>query len=793
MKRKIIVLSQLVLIFFLIVSVVGSAILIPIIQNLPNSELETKVGADWTYMVYLDADNNLDSYGVDDINEMEDGYNDAAASDVNVIVFIDREHSGAKTYQISHDNAPGVVTSTILTTGFPSEPNMGSKITLKAFIAYCFNNFPADKYVLDLWDHGGGIFGICWDDSSGNDKLSFDEVDEAIEEACIAAGETIDILGLDACLMAMLEIDYEMREYVDIIVASEETIPGDGFPYNTMIASLCSNPSWTPTQYADDMVGDYYASYPSGDITLSAVDVTPASINPLMDAFNNFTAELRDLISYGYKNDLAAARIASQEFYYDVFIDLYDFAREAQSKNLDPSGFFDTSCQDLMDNISAAVIRSEQRNNPDAEGIAIYFPRTKGDYDSGYETVIDLGQETDWDQFLKEYYDGPSFSLSLLSYRYNDSLAVAAWNDADDIVDPGETINASIAVKNTGSIDATSINGTLTTSDPNITMIVGFRDYGDLTKGTSLTLDFRFNVSQTAVTGQVIIFTFVINGTFAKNYAKTETLYLIVNVSTIYGGDSFANAVEVTEGIFNSIMPGLDPTDLSAWFKIKVNGSMFLITSILSAGSGTDYDIYVYHPSGYILTAAALASYPDTCSTIAPITGYYRLRVHPYAGSGVYAINVTISNTTGPEDGNAWGSAISFWPNQTSFTGSCPNVNSATGYMYYRVFLANLQTIRVTLTGNSAQHDFDLYILDGTFQAVANSLSAQYPEKITYTAQQEGYVYILVVPYSGSGEYTVTVEYLDITPWPEWLIYLVIVGIAAAVIGGIYLFFKVSQ
>lgn len=137
----------------MLIGIIGSMLLLPASQNLQDTDLKSTVVKDWTYMVYCDADNNLDSYGVDDVNEMETGFSDAAAGDVNVIAFIDRETTGAKTYKISHDEAPGVITSTILTTGFPSEPNMGAKLTLKNFIIYVFNNFPADKYVLDLWDH----------------------------------------------------------------------------------------------------------------------------------------------------------------------------------------------------------------------------------------------------------------------------------------------------------------------------------------------------------------------------------------------------------------------------------------------------------------------------------------------------------------------------------------------------------------------------------------------------------------------------------------------------------------
>ena len=43
--------------------------------------------AEWTVMVYLDADNNLESAGIDDINEMEIV---GSTSEVNIVVQVDR-------------------------------------------------------------------------------------------------------------------------------------------------------------------------------------------------------------------------------------------------------------------------------------------------------------------------------------------------------------------------------------------------------------------------------------------------------------------------------------------------------------------------------------------------------------------------------------------------------------------------------------------------------------------------------------------------------------------------------
>ncbi len=763
MQRKSLILSETIFITLLIISLIGSILVIPLIQNITTTNLEKKITIpEWTVMVYLDADNNLDSYGVDDVNEMETGY--ITGTSVDVICMIDRYYTGAKTYHIGYDSSPSTITSTILTTGFPSEPNMGSKATLKNFITYCFTNFPAQKYVLTLWDHGGGIFGICWDDHSGDDRLTFDEVDEAITEACTAAGETIEILGLDACLMGMLEIDYEMREYVDYIVASEETIPGDGYPYNTMINSLCANPTQSASTYAQDMVNDYYNSYSSGtDLTLSAVDVTSTSINDLMGAFNLFTAAAIDQINtYSQTSALASARAATQEFYYDIFVDLYDFAKEAKARI--SHTYFDHTCDLLMNNISSAVLLSRQKNNPHAYGIAIYFPDNPGDYDSGYSSVIDLGQETDWDTFLTTFYFGPSYSLGLTNYEFDDDLP---GNDNDTIVDQGETINVSVTLKNTGSEVASAVNGTLTCTDGNITILVDFQNYGTITAGSSTTLDFQFNVSLTAPNDLVVMFDLMVDATFSSPYSKVFNFQLVINASQFAGGgDSFANAILIVPGTYDSSMPGPDPTDSSEWFKFLVTSGEQIDISIDNGVPGSDFDAYIYDPSGTLMAYAWGISYPDTCTHTALTSGYYRLRINPYSGSGAYTFTLDIPSTPEPtsEDGFSFATAITLTQESNSIQGTLPSAGPD-GRLYYRIYVSINEYVVATLNGDSDLHDFDLHLYDQMQSLIDSSTLTRYPERVSGAPADPGmgYVYIVVTPFSGSGSFDLTVEIKNIT------------------------------
>jgi len=789
-KRIYVILSEITLVSLLIISLLGSPLLIPIIKNLGHSNLQQDTPTTkWTYMVYCDADNNLDSYGIADLNEMEEGFDNADASYVKVICFIDREYSGATTYQVVHDTSSSIA-STALTTGFPSEPNMGSKTTLKNFILYVFNNFPAEHYVLDLWDHGASVYGICYDDTSSNDKLSFDEVDEAIAEACIAAGETIDILACDACLMQCLEWDYEVREYVNYIVASEETIPGMGFPYDDIIDSLCDNYNsfaTTPVNFANDMVQDYHDSYSSSyDTTLSCVDVTSPSIDNLIDAFKLFTADLTSAILGGQKTQIEAARAATQEFYYEFIVDLKDFAQEVKSRIPSYVPHVDL----LIDNITAAVTITRQHNNPGAQGIAIYFPATEDDYDSGYETVIDLGEETDWDLFLTSLYSGTVVGLTLFDYDFNDAVSLPG-SDGDGIVEQGETVNLTLTIKNTGAINAKLVNGTLSCSEGNISILVDYQEYDNIPFGNTKVKDYQFSVNISAPTGLIVLFTFVINATFNPNYYVTEYIYAIINVSTIMGGDSFEHAVAIGEGLTYSFLPGPDPTDSSGWFKINVSEEKYLIVSLLMGG--TDFDVYVYRPSGSLLGAGATNLYPDTCIVYASTTGYYRMRVVPYAGSGVFTLNVTISDDRGPEDGLSYGTAFTL-DNDTTMPeqGTFPS-GSWTGYMYYRVYLYRGDAVDVTLEAAGGTN-FDLYILDSAFKVVDSSTStSSYPESVYAAAPSEGYFYIIVVPTSGSGVFDLTVEFEEAFMLDIWMIALIVIILVVAGMAAIILYFKMTH
>ncbi|MBU7025174.1 MAG: hypothetical protein HXS40_13515, partial [Theionarchaea archaeon] len=116
----------------------------------------------WTVMVYMDGDNNLESAAIDDVNELEAI---GSSAEVNIVVQLDRivdwdnsngDWTTTRRYYITHDlnGYDSLIVSTLLSD--LGELNMGDPATLTDFVTWARTNYPADNYLLVLWDHGDG-------------------------------------------------------------------------------------------------------------------------------------------------------------------------------------------------------------------------------------------------------------------------------------------------------------------------------------------------------------------------------------------------------------------------------------------------------------------------------------------------------------------------------------------------------------------------------------------------------------------------------------------------------------
>lgn len=158
--------------------------------------------------------------------------------------------------------------------GESENSNMGESQTLADFIAYCQENHPAERTMLILWNHGGGVLGgVAYDENYGLDSLSLRELETALAET----EKPFDMIGFDACLMANIDTAYAVSPFADYMVASQELEPGNGWNYAGILNALAENPEITPEELGkticDTFMDGCVQAESNGEATLSLLNL----------------------------------------------------------------------------------------------------------------------------------------------------------------------------------------------------------------------------------------------------------------------------------------------------------------------------------------------------------------------------------------------------------------------------------------------------------------------------------------------------------------------------------------
>ena len=365
---------------------------------------ETK---DWTVMVYMDGDNSLESFAVINTDQLELVGSDA---NVNFVVLIDTMTGPADLLYIENGQSVSVGEKY----GYPMEVNMADPAVLEQFIEIGVQDFPAEKYAVILWDHGGGWRGICWDDTTleltgVDDCITMTEMRDAFAGAYKETGEVIDVVGFDACLMAMPEVSYQLRDYASFLVFSEETIPGLGFPYDMFAADLIADPTVDGEAFAVIIAKDYAAYYASMsgfvDVTISVFDM--AYMDELTAAVDYLGSELLASLST-YVNAYQSDQIQADRYYYPYNVDLIGFAQNLiADTSIKDAGIRDAAQKVVIAADDCIVAAYNSIVNVGSTGLAIYFPSTQDGMHSIKEeyATIPFAVETSWYDFCLAFSD----------------------------------------------------------------------------------------------------------------------------------------------------------------------------------------------------------------------------------------------------------------------------------------------------------------------------------------------------------------------------------------------------
>jgi len=389
--------------------------------------------AKWTVMVYMAGDNNLDGAALRDIEEMA---RVGSTKDVNCLVQLDRLED-RKTRRFLITQGGGYKRDCLETFG---ETNTGDPKVLEDFLLWSAERYPAERYFLTLWNHGSGWWeetgsrvaarripdarlrcsatrsslfchktdtpdrtahrSICYDDHSGGDALDNRELKDVLTRGCTVIGKKIDILGMDACLMTMVEVAWQLRDTVEIIVGSEIEEPDDGWPYAEILRFLTVKPKSKTHIVAKEVVKRYIASYRDEGETVTQSAINTAATSEIINALNPLVEELlfnlnenRKLIHWAWDR--------TPKFYDDNYLDLYAFARKLRGKDKG-------RISDKAEAVTAALTTGKDkailcqgklgREVTGTKGLSIYFPAVR--INPAYRG-LDFAADCRWAAFLE--------------------------------------------------------------------------------------------------------------------------------------------------------------------------------------------------------------------------------------------------------------------------------------------------------------------------------------------------------------------------------------------------------
>ncbi len=410
----------------------------------------------WTVMVYFVGDNEIEPLLINEFQELEAI---GSGGKLDIVALFDRSsqdeesvyrNQGADGFN-PHPNWPftnepnpetgdwgseakmfHVLHDTNLNKFAPYEENInswdlgeiecGNPDTLKNFIDWSTENFPAEHYGLIMVDHGQGWRWICREYAYAD----FDRIDmPELKNAIISTGIKFDFIGFDACVMNQIEVLYQLMDCTHFIVGTEHSIGVSGWPLPPMLEPLknelispyqiCKHFAQTYISVNNNPLDPWYPPYYDERSAPPMSVLSTAKIIQFVTQISTFADELL--------NSLEEYRDEIEQISYDVYtsqvveipgwgVDIYILAELIRTRiNNDELQQCAINIINQIPNIVCTIIKGPIIDNPLDSGISIFFyisPKYTYSYptslETNYRTELDFAYDTTWDEFLLAFY-----------------------------------------------------------------------------------------------------------------------------------------------------------------------------------------------------------------------------------------------------------------------------------------------------------------------------------------------------------------------------------------------------
>jgi hypothetical protein len=374
----------------------------------------------WTLLLYLNGDNDLSKTMSDMVSTITAA---GASPRATVIALVDgKSKSDTALYDLTNGQATNISTGS----PFTGERNMGDKQTLIDFVTYVRLKYPSRHNLLSIVDHGGGWApngkdyipgatprrgfilaggsGLSWDFNPGPgfpsdyDYLDSTEMRQSLSTITNNGVNKLDVLFYDVCLMGMIEVAYQIKDYASYFVSSQNIGWAPIGPRNRYVLTIQGiAPTTKPPEMAQLLVDSYASGNPPKEhpFTISAVDLT--KMTAIIGATNQLALATTQRVP-----DIARARLlkqayeAAQKIDYDSdfkiepatdgFVDLYDFAQKIKPTFNDP--VITKHANDIISALDTAIIAERHQvpseppwkfkdrpwNLDNVHGLSIFLP-----------------------------------------------------------------------------------------------------------------------------------------------------------------------------------------------------------------------------------------------------------------------------------------------------------------------------------------------------------------------------------------------------------------------------------
>ena len=373
----------------------------------------------WTILGYFDGNNEQDldiltngSYVIQDVQEMEQV---GSTEEVQVIVMLGSvKTKGNCNYyligkHLDEPPNPDSIRSEVLDSLGPED--MSDPETLKDFIKYGVENYPAEHYMLIINDHGFGWKGVCSDQQNGGGQMM-----SLLEFSSVLSGHKFDIILFNAPSMSMLEVAYQLKDKANYLVASQFPDPMRNILGSSQwLQQLTNNPNLSSRSLARNIViAIESVAFGEVEFNISAIDLSKVG------ALTSKVRELGSLLltnTGDYWKEVVNARKWSVHFL-PYYFDLKNF-----SSNIQTSPHLDSTVRSAARDVENARVDAvvEMKSAPDLGygGICIHFPLKAADFDSTRYVQLDFavsGWHVFLSWFIQAYAEANTGSLWIISF-----------------------------------------------------------------------------------------------------------------------------------------------------------------------------------------------------------------------------------------------------------------------------------------------------------------------------------------------------------------------------------------